>query len=184
VGKTFLAGGLVLVAIVVLLLFDGLLGLGLGTVFLGAGIGGALGLVNEPSTLIGRLGGFLIGFVLAMVIYPLRALYIPDNVTGRFVQAIVVVGLVTVVCALTKNRLPLWAGLLGIAAVVGSYEAAFASAPQNVLSELLPYSSKVLLTVSFTFLLAGIANVLNSRDEAVEVQTYPNEDTTQYSEVR
>jgi hypothetical protein len=166
VGKTFLAGGLVLVAIIVLLLFDGLLGLGLGTVFLGVAIGGALGLANDPSTLLGRLGAFVVGFLLAMINYPLRALLLPDNIAGRFVQAIIVVGLLTVVCALTKNRLPLWAGLLGIAAVVGSYEAMFTAAPQNVLSELLPATSKVLLPAAITFLFAGIAATINKQPEA------------------
>lgn len=154
--KTFIAGGALLAAAALAILLDGLLGLGLGSVLLGVAIGGALGL-GAAGSAVGRLGSFLVGFGAALVAYLLRILVLNDSPVGLWLFAAFVIVVVTIASGATGNRLPLWAGLLGAVAVVGSYEAAFLASPQNIQAELFSSASTTLVPISLAFLAALLA---------------------------
>lgn len=166
-GKTFIAGLLVIAAAVLAIVLDGALGLGLGSVLLGVAIGGALGLSTD-GTPIGRLGAFLVGFLVALVGYLIRILLLNESTLGSILHILLVLGLVTVICGVTKNRLPLLSGLLGIAAMVGAYEFAFASSPANIQTEIFEYASRVLVPVALGFLATLFASAPDVESAAPE----------------
>jgi hypothetical protein len=128
---------------------------------LGGALGGALGVVADRSP-VGRAIAFTFGFAMAWVGYLLRAGFLPDIPMGRALAAFIVVALVTAAAALTRNALPLWAGLLGVAAMYGAYETAYTTAPTEVLRQSPAASTAVLLAAAFGFL----ATVPFGRSEA------------------
>ena len=69
-------------------------------------------------------------------------------------QIVIGFGLITLICALTAGRLPLWAGLLGSALVTGSYATYFENAPQNLLTEMPQYVTASLVPCALAFLAA------------------------------
>ncbi|MDT7539447.1 MAG: hypothetical protein QOI82_3032 [Actinomycetota bacterium] len=120
---------------------------------LGAAAGAVLGLVPDrmPAA---RLGGFLTGFAAAWLGYALRAGVLPDIPMGRAIAAVVVVGIITAVAVATGNRLPMWSGFLGSAALLGSYETTFASTPTSFVSDSMTAVTTSLLAVALGFLIA------------------------------
>jgi hypothetical protein len=150
-GRILLSGAALFAAAAVAVLLDSGFGLGLGFALLGITIGGVLGLVQDGTT-IGRLLGYLIGVVVVVVAYLGRVLVGNSSGLGLLAGAALIIGLLTIMATLSKNWLPLWAGLLGAVTVVGAYEAAFEVAPQNILSELLPEVSTALVPVALAFL--------------------------------
>jgi hypothetical protein len=118
---------------------------------LGAAAGAVLGLVPDRLP-VARLGGFLTGFGAAWLGYALRAGSLPDTPMGRAIAAVVVVGLITVVAVATANRLPMWAGFLGAAAMLGAYETTFAATPTEFVSDSMTAVTTSLLTAAFGFL--------------------------------
>lgn len=148
-----LIAGLVLAVFAALIIGLGeLLGLDLQHVALmGAAIGGVLGLVPHQPTL-GKLGGFAVGFVLAWIGFALRAALLPDSAGGRAAAAFIVVAVVAVACSVSAGRLPLWAGLLGAAAIVGAYEETYTNAPSQFLAEAPTAATTVLFAVALGYL--------------------------------
>jgi len=141
---------LALASAAVLLLGDGL-GWGLdGVLFLGAGVGGALGLVPD-STPLGRLGGFLLGVLAAAIGYALRAAVLPDNTMARAVALLLVIALAVGLVLLTFGRAPLWSALLGVGALGGAYEVAFTDSPGSLLTTLPVAATSMLLMVAVGF---------------------------------
>ncbi len=122
---------------------------------LGAALGGVLGLVPHPSTW-GRVAGFLAGFVVAWLGFALRAAVLPDSATGRAVAAFLVVAVVVVIVGLSKGVLPLWAGLLGTASIVGAYEEIFTNAPSQFLKESPVAATTMLLAVALGYLAVSL----------------------------
>lgn len=118
---------------------------------LGLALGSILGLVPGASTG-GRIGGFVAGFLAAWAGYAARAGYLPDIPLGRAIAALAVVLIVTAVAAASSGRAPLWAGLLGIGAMVGGYEAAFTTMPTAFLTESVTAATTVALAVALGFL--------------------------------
>jgi hypothetical protein len=179
--RSFVTGGLLLAAVALLLLLNSFLGLGLGSVLLGVALGGVLGLV--PGGAVGRAGAFLVGFILAVVGYLVRVLLLNDTGLGLFLFALFVIGIATLLAGLTKGRMPLAAGLLGAAAVVGGYEVLFNLAPQNITAELVPAASAVLLPAALAFFAATLAQLIapDEQPEASAAASYRNDE---YSEVR
>jgi hypothetical protein len=152
--------GLVLAAFAALIIGLGqLFGLDLQHVaLLGAALGGVLGLVpHEPP--LGKLGGFLVGFVAAWIGFALRAAVLPDSAGGRAVAAFIVVAAIGVACAVSANRLPLWSGLVGAAAIVGAYEETYTNAPSQFLHESLAAGTTVLFAVALGYLAASLLPV-------------------------
>ena len=118
---------------------------------LGAAAGAVLGLVPDrlPAA---RLGGFLTGFAAAWLGYALRAGVLPDIPMGRAIAAVIVVGIITVVAVVTADRLPMWAGFLGSAVLLGSYETTFAATPTSFVSDSMTAVTTSLLAVALGFL--------------------------------
>lgn len=154
--KTMLAGLLLAVAAVVVVWLSAVFGLELESVaLLGAALGAVVALVPDgsPAT---RLGGFAAGFVAAWIGYILRAALLPDTAGGRAVAVGVVVLLCVGVTAASLNRIPLWATLLGTAALSGAYEFTFAAAPPEVMSTSMSTATTLLFNVAVGFLAAAL----------------------------
>lgn len=167
-----------LIAGLVLAVFAALI-IGLGQLFgldlqpvalLGAALGGVLGLVPNRFPL-GKLGGFVLGFVVAWVGYALRAAVLPDSAAGRAVAVFVVVALIGAGCAVSAGRMPLWSGLLGAAAIAGAYESIYTNAPSQFLQESPTAATTVLLAAALGYL----ATTLTGEGEEREA-TAPLED--------
>ncbi|QGN57162.1 hypothetical protein GKE56_03880 [Nostocoides sp. HKS02] len=122
---------------------------------LGAALGGVLGLVPH-SLPIGKLGGFVVGFVVAWVGFALRAAVLPDSSSGRAVAAFLVVAVIAAACGVSAGRLPLWSGLLGAAAIVGAYEETYTNAPSQFLQDSPTAGSTVLFAVALGYLATSL----------------------------
>jgi hypothetical protein len=133
---------------------------------LGAAAGAVLGLVPDRSPA-ARLGGFVGGFAAAWLGYALRAGVLPDIPMGRAIAAVVVVSIVTATATATANRLPMWAGFVGVATLLGSYETTFAATPTSFVSDSMTAVTTSLLAVSLGF----IVSVLASGTAAVSAAT-------------
>lgn len=154
-GKTFVQGLVLLVAGIVALALNQVLNLGLGSITFGLAIGGVLGLISfADGGPVGRMGGFIIGLIVALVMYIVRVLVLNDSFSGQVATLVISLALLTVICALTGGRIPLWSTLLGAALVVGAYEPAFIAAPQNVQTELIQYTTMALVPAALGFLAA------------------------------
>lgn len=123
---------------------------------MGAASGAVLGLVPDRSPA-ARAVAFLSGFAAAWVGYALRAGLLPDIPMGRAIAAVIVVSIVTAVATASANRLPMWAGFVGVATLLGSYEAAFAATPTAFVSESMTAVTTSLLAASLGFLVAVFA---------------------------
>jgi hypothetical protein len=148
-----LIAGLTLAAFAALIIGLGqLFGLDLQAVaLLGAALGGVLGLVPHRFPL-GKLGGFVLGVVVAWVGYALRAAVLPDSATGRAVAAFLVVAVIATACAVSSERVPLWSGLLGAAAIAGAYEEVYTNAPSQFLKESPTAATTILLAAALGYL--------------------------------
>ena len=124
---------------------------------LGAAAGAVLGLVPDRSPA-ARLGGFLTGFGGAWIGYALRAGVLPDIPMGRAIAAVVVVSIVTAVATATANRLPMWAGFVGVVTLLGSYETTFAATPTSFVSDSMTAVTTSLLAAALGFLVAVLAS--------------------------
>jgi hypothetical protein len=128
--------------------FGHLLGLDLDQVaLLGVTLGGVIGLVPDR-TLAQRILGFAVGFVLAWIGYGLRAGMLPDTAAGRAVVVFGVIALSMVIVVATGSRIPLWATLVGSAAMVGAYEQTYAASPSLFVSDSPTAATTVLLAVA------------------------------------
>ena len=126
------------------------LNLGLRATVFGASIGAVLGLVSDRSV-VGRLAAFLIG-------YALRAQFLPDVPSGEALALVIVVALITVMAVVSGGRFPMWAGLLGAAALFGAYEELYVAAPYNFLSESIVAVSSMLVPVAMGFLVGIVTS--------------------------
>ena len=118
-GRTFFSGAALFGAAALAVALDSLLGLGLGFALLGIGVGGVLGLAG-PGTILGRLLGYVIGVAVVLAAYVGRVLVGNSSDLGLLVGSAVIIGALTPMAAATKDRLPLWAGLLGAVTVIGA----------------------------------------------------------------
>ena len=134
---------------------------------LGAAAGAVLGLVNDRLAA-ARLGGFLTGFGAAWLGYALRAGVLPDIPMGRAIAAAIVVALITAVAVVSANRLPMWAGFLGAATLLGSYETTFAATPTSFVSDSMTAVTTSLLAAALGFLVTVLVGDLGSAEPAPE----------------
>lgn len=132
--KRTLFGGLALAlaAFAVVYLGD-LLNLGLPNPLLGVAVGGALALIPGPHRL-GRLAGFLVGVLLALVGYGINAQFLPASSGGIAVTAVLVLVLATGVAVAAAGRAPLWSVLLGVGGYVGAYDYIYDEKPYDFLN--------------------------------------------------
>ena len=152
-GRVFLQGLVIAIAGIVALALNQVLNLGLGAIAFGLAMGAVLGLVSDGGP-VGRVGSFIVGMLIAMVLFVMQALLLNDSFVGLVLQIVIGFGHITLICALTAGRLPLWAGLLGSALVTGSYATYFENAPQNLLTEMPQYVTASLVPCALAFLAA------------------------------
>lgn len=124
---------------------------------LGAAVGGVLGLVPDSSRL-GKLGGFGMGFVVAWTAFGVGALLLPETAVGRAAAAFLVILVCGVVAAFSAGRIPLWSALLGVAAMVGAYEAADTLSLLQFLTTAPQAATTVLLAAGFGFVGVTLAS--------------------------
>jgi hypothetical protein len=155
--RTLITGGLLAVFAALLAQFGGALGLEeIRSALLGAAIGATLGLIPSVDSPVSRAVGFLVGFVLALGGYALRAGVLPDTGSGRAVAAFLVIAVLTGICAATMGWLPLWSGLLGVAALAGAYEYAFGIDPTAFTSQSVTAATTVLLAAAVGYLVGAV----------------------------
>ncbi len=166
--RTLVTGGLLAVFAALLAQFGGALGLDeIRSALLGAAIGAVLGLVPGSENPLGRAAAFLVGFLLGLVGYALRAGLLPDTGSGRALAAFLVIVLLTGICAATLGWLPLWSGLLGVAAISGAYEYAFGIDPTAFTTEAVTAATTVLLAAAVGFLVGAVGAAFTAgEDEA------------------
>lgn len=166
--RHILAGAFLAVLTTLIVLLSDVLGLGVqGVALLGAALGGALGLVPDRSP-VQRVGAFAVGFAAAWLGYLLRAAVLPDAAAGRAVAVLIVLTVCLVVAGATRGRLPLWAMLLGAAAIAGAYEAAYALDPSAVLTTSPATATSVLVAAGAGFLATALLGPEVERDRAEE----------------
>lgn len=83
----------------------------------------------------GLIIAFLIGSVSWWLGMALRAGFLPDATSSLVLAAVVAVAIPTIAATLTRERLPLWAGLAGIAVFAAFYEPTFAAEPTKFLAQ-------------------------------------------------
>lgn len=172
---SLLAGGLIAIAAFLLVDHGGHLGTQLlQSAVLGVALGAAVALIPDR-TLAWRAGAFGWGMVLGWGGYALRAGFLPDIPLGRAIAAAVVIVLVTGATALSFGRMPLWAGLAGVAAIVGAYETTFSADPTAFKTESFTALTAVGLSAAIgLFIGCAGAIPLPTRKAKVAVQTAPN----------
>lgn len=169
--RTLVTGGLLAVFAALLAQFGGALGLEeIRSALLGAALGAALGLVPGRDAPLARAAGFLVGFVVGLIGYALRAGLLPDTGGGRALAAFLVVVLLTGVCAATLGWMPLWSGLLGIAAIAGAYEYAFGIDPTAFTSQAFTAATTVLLAAAVGFLVGAVGAAFAGDEDDVPAE--------------
>lgn len=126
---------------------------------MGLAVGAVLGLVPDRAPA-WRAGSFAVGFVAAWLGFALRAGLLPDIPLGRAIATVVVLALVTVAAGVSFGRLPLWAGLLGVAAFSGGYETTFSNSPTSFISDSMTDATTIALAVGLGFLAATLVDGL------------------------
>jgi hypothetical protein len=164
--RTLIIGGLLAVFAALLAEFGGSLGMEqIRSALLGATLGAALGFVPGHAGPLSRAGAFLVGVVLAWAGYALRAGVLPDTAGGRALAAFLVIAVLTGICAASLGRLPLWSGLLGVAAIAGAYEYAFGIDPTAFTSESVTAATTVLLAAAVGFLVSAVGAAFAGDDD-------------------
>ncbi|WP_231495935.1 hypothetical protein [Cellulomonas sp. HZM] len=138
-----------------------------GVALLGGALGGALGLVPDRSPA-QRAGAFGIGFVAAWIGYALRAAVLPDATAGRAVAVLLVLLACLAVGAGTRGRLPLWATLLGAAAMAGAYETTYSADPTAFLSSSATTATSILVAAGAGFLATSLLGPQVERSRELE----------------
>lgn len=138
-----------------------------GVTLLGAALGGALGLVPDRSPG-ARAAAFAVGFLAAWLGYALRAAALPDAAAGRAVAVLVVLAVCLAVAGATRGRLPLWAALLGAAAMAGAYEATYSDDPSAFVASSAATATSILLAAGAGFLATSLLGPVVEQDRAQE----------------
>lgn len=167
--RRYILAGLVLAVLTTLLvLLSDALGLDTeGVALLGGALGGALGLVPDRSPA-QRAGAFVIGFLAAWVGYALRAAVLPDATAGRAIAVLLVLLVCLAVGAATRGRLPLWATLLGAAAMAGAYETTYAADPSAFLSSSAATATSILVAAGAGFVATSLLGPQVERERELE----------------
>lgn len=181
--RSLLAGLLLAVGAALIIGLGDALGLGLDHVaLLGAALGGVLGLVPGRDPL-GRLGGFVVGFVVAWLGFALRAAVLPDTAGGRAMAAFAVVAVIGVCCAVSGGRVPLWSALVGAAAIVGAYEGTYTNAPSEFLQQSPSAGTTVLLAVALGYLATSLVASAEGRVDTTEAADHRQREASPHRHV-
>lgn len=154
--KTLLVGVVLTVTAVLVVVLSDMFDLKLDAVtLLGVALGAVVALVPDRTPAM-RLAGFAVGFVAVWVAYLLRAGMLPDSTGGRAFAAALVMVICVAVAALSMGRVPLWASLLGAAALTGAYEYTYTLAPAEVTGTSMTAATSLLMTAAFGFLVVAL----------------------------
>jgi hypothetical protein len=166
--RTVLGGILLALGVIALAAVSGLIALDpIWPVVLAAAVGLVPG--GEAMT---RVGAFIAGAAAAWVAFALRAAVLPDLSVAPGIALGVAIAIVTAVALASVGRLPLWAGLAGIAAMSGMYEMAFRAEPAAFLSESFVAVTSVVLAGALGTALAMVTAAA-SRDTAPQGEARP-----------
>jgi hypothetical protein len=106
-----------------------------------------------------RVAALLLGAVASWAGYDLHVAALPDIAAAQGIALALAILLVTAIAVASRDRLPLWTGLIGVAALSGLYEAAFRAAPASFVAE----GSIALTTLLLTATLGAAASMLANR---------------------
>ena len=165
--RTLFAGfALALVAFAAVYIGDAL-NLGLPNPLLGVAVGGVLALAPGGQKL-GRLAGFLIGVLLALVGYGINAQFMPSSSSGVAVTAALTLALATGAAAVAFGRMPLWSVLLGVGGYAGAYDYVYNDKPYDFLSSSVLTLGTFLVVFGLGYLAGALVDMLfpEESDEA------------------
>lgn len=143
---------------------------------LGLGLGAVMALVPDRSPGV-RAGAFVTGVVFAWIGYFARAALLPDSAGGRAVALVLVVALCVGLAVASVDRVSLWMPLVGVAALAGTYEAAYAAAPSQVVDTSLTAVTTILLTSAVGFAAGALLSVPQQSSAPVQDGTRRREAT-------
>jgi hypothetical protein len=122
-----------------------------GNVLVGIAGGAAVALVRVGSPA-ARAGAFLVGYFVTIVFYLIRVGLLPVNAAGLVIFGSGCLLVITIISALTKGRLPLFAMLIGAVVFSGTMEAPFNATPWYLLTQLTLIATGLLVPVAAGFL--------------------------------
>jgi len=144
-------------ALVVMYLGDSL-GLPIQNVLSGIAIGGALGLIRTHSPL-ARISAFVIGLVVGIIFFLLRAALLPGSWLGNAIAVVAVILVMTLISGLTGDRLPLWAMFMAAALFAASYGTNYDATQWLIFQQLPSTAVGLLFTASAGFVVAIFAEI-------------------------
>lgn len=122
----------------------------------GLAMGAALGLIRTHSPL-ARISAFLVGLVVGIVFFLLRAALLPGTWLGNAIAVVVVILVMTLISGLTSDRLPLWAMFMAAALFAASYGVNFEATEWLILQQLPATAAGLLFSVAAGFVVALLA---------------------------
>lgn len=174
--KTLLVGVVLTVAAVLVAVLSDMFDLKLDAVtLLGVALGAVVALVPDRTPAM-RLAGFAAGFVAVWAAYLLRAGMLPDSTGGRAFAVAFVMVVCVAVAVLSMGRVPLWAPLLGAAALTGAYEYTYTAAPSEVTGTSMTAVTSLLITAAFGFLVVALLAPGADGEPATERAAKPKAD--------
>ncbi|MGV1037293.1 MAG: hypothetical protein ACOYD0_09745 [Candidatus Nanopelagicales bacterium] len=160
--RTMLFGVVCAVLAFLVIMTGQVLNLSLQNVLLSLAVGAALGLVRTNSP-VARIGAFLIGFLLGIIFFVLRLAVFPATWLGNAAAVVLIILALTLISALTKDKLPLWAMFLGAAVFAGSYNSYFMTTPWLFESQTVSVAAGSLFAVSAGFFVALLVELREAR---------------------
>ena len=122
-----------------------------GNVLVGICGGAAVALVRVGSP-VARAGAFLVGYFVTVIFYLIRVGLLPVNAAGLIIFGSGCLLVITIISALTKGRLPLFAMLVGAVVFSGTMEAPLNATPWYILTQLTLIATGLLVPVAAGFL--------------------------------
>jgi hypothetical protein len=172
--RVLISGLILVVGMVALAAMRGLIGLDpIWPVLLAAAV-----CLVPGSAVLSRLGAFVVGAAAAWLGYGLRAAVLPDLAVVPGVAWALGIAIVTAVALATADRLPLWAGLAGMAAMSGMYEMMYRTSPPAFVTESVVAFTSVLLAGVLGAVAAMVTDALTrSRESVTPVRVDTAEET-------
>ncbi len=153
-------GGLALAVVAGLAVYVGeALNLGLPNPLIGVAVGGVLALAPGGQRM-GRLAGFLVGALLALVGYGINAQFMPASSSGVAVTGVLTLALATGAAALSVGRMPLWSLLLGVGGFVGAYDYVYNDKPYDFLNSSVQTMGTFLVLFGIGYLTGALVDLL------------------------
>lgn len=173
--RIFVIGGLLSVFTFLAVVLGAWAQRGLDNVLFATGCGALLGLYQQKSPGM-RIGAFFLGFIVGWLGYVLRAAFLPDSYVAEGIAAFIGIAIVTIVCGLTRGKLPLWGAILGLIAITGAYNSTFTAAPYDFVSSSLATTGALLAAAGIGMLAVVLGQLIVGPDtESDDEATVPPE---------